>query len=227
MQNGGASEPSSKRKRKNNSTARPSNAFILFRSHMHSIIVAENPGIVNADISRKITDIWASKTELEKDKWHEEADELALEHARHQPPGARYKINLKAIEKKQKARAERAAAAKAEAEEMALTQAQAQPQPESEIQQQPEQANNGEPTQEQAEQHEQQSEKQSDQVQAQEQTQEAIELPEQLQLQEPIEFPEHLQRQVDIWEQKAANGEALSFMDILGDDAFNEEFGFY
>ncbi|RWA06831.1 hypothetical protein EKO27_g8276 [Xylaria grammica] len=223
-----ASGSTSKRRKKEH-PARPPNAYILFRSYWHNQTVADNPGISNADVSRKITKRWEEMTELEKDLWHEQADNLALEHARLYPD-AKYTINIKAIQKKQNARAARAAAAKAEAEAAAREQ-----------QQQPEQS---QPEQQQAQ---QQSEVQNqqgnhvEQVEAQQVQVESVqELPEQVgpheqpsgqpelpqELLEPIEFPENLQQQAEIWEKKAAEGEDISFFDILGGVDFMEEFTF-
>ncbi|KAJ5160850.1 uncharacterized protein N7482_007854 [Penicillium canariense] len=48
---------------------RPRNAFILYRQHYQSIVVAHNPGMANPEISKVIGEQWRQLSEQEKSKW--------------------------------------------------------------------------------------------------------------------------------------------------------------
>ncbi|KAI0418864.1 high mobility group box domain-containing protein [Xylaria grammica] len=188
------SEPAIKRKRKstNDDThKRPSNAFILYRNWQHSIVAAANPGMDNSLISKTIGANWKNLTDLERDYWHEKADQLSLEHARLHPD-SKYKINIRQIQKKIQARAERAAAAKAEAEAKAQAQVEEQLQPAVGGQTEPEQQHG-----EQVEEPQVPVENiEQPPVQLSEQPQEQFEFPEEFL--EQFEIPEELQKQTDL-----------------------------
>lgn len=53
---------------------RPRNAFILYRQHHHSNVVAENPGKTNPEISKIIGEQWRSLPQNEKDFWIQQGD---------------------------------------------------------------------------------------------------------------------------------------------------------
>ncbi|KAG5370248.1 Repressor of filamentous growth 1 [Yarrowia sp. C11] len=59
---------------------RPRNAFILYRQHHHSIVVAENPGKSNPEISKIIGEQWRSLAQTEKDFWVQLSDEEKRSH---------------------------------------------------------------------------------------------------------------------------------------------------
>jgi NADPH2 dehydrogenase len=59
---------------------RPRNAFILFRQHQHSIVVRENPGKNNPEVSKIIGGQWRSLTQKDKDFWIQLADEEKRSH---------------------------------------------------------------------------------------------------------------------------------------------------
>lgn len=44
-------------------------AFILYRQHYQSIVVAHNPGMANPEISKVIGEQWRQLSEEEKSKW--------------------------------------------------------------------------------------------------------------------------------------------------------------
>ncbi|EAS36130.3 HMG box transcriptional regulator [Coccidioides immitis RS] len=68
---------------------RPRNAFILFRQHFQSAVVAQNPGLANPDISKIIGEKWRTLPNESKQEWKNLAEE---EKARHQQqyPDYRY-----------------------------------------------------------------------------------------------------------------------------------------
>ncbi|KAF2116912.1 hypothetical protein BDV96DRAFT_598743 [Lophiotrema nucula] len=68
---------------------RPRNAFILYRQHHQSSIVARNPGLANPDISKIIGEQWKAEPDEQKKVWQDLAVE---EKARHQEqyPDYRY-----------------------------------------------------------------------------------------------------------------------------------------
>lgn len=49
-------------------------AFILFRQHLQSSVVAENPGLPNPDISKIIGKIWKGLPLKEQEPWKKHAD---------------------------------------------------------------------------------------------------------------------------------------------------------
>lgn len=59
---------------------RPRNAFILYRQHHHSIVVAENPGKSNPEISKIIGEQWRSLPQKEKEFWIHLGDEEKKSH---------------------------------------------------------------------------------------------------------------------------------------------------
>ncbi|KAJ5489710.1 hypothetical protein N7539_004600 [Penicillium diatomitis] len=64
---------------------RPRNAFILYRQHYQSIVVAHNPGMANPEISKVIGEQWRSLSEDEKGKWKALAEEEKIRHAQQYP----------------------------------------------------------------------------------------------------------------------------------------------
>lgn len=44
-------------------------AFILYRQHQHSAVVAQNPGLPNPDISKIIGEQWRQLSPKEKGEW--------------------------------------------------------------------------------------------------------------------------------------------------------------
>ncbi|KMQ47016.1 hypothetical protein A7C99_0540 [Trichophyton rubrum] len=68
---------------------RPRNAFILFRQHLQSSVVAENPGLPNPDISKIIGKIWKGLPLKEQEPWKKHADEEKARHLQ-KYPGYRY-----------------------------------------------------------------------------------------------------------------------------------------
>ena len=59
---------------------RPRNAFILYRQHHHSLVVADNPGKSNPEISKIIGEQWRSLPQREKDFWIQLGDEEKKSH---------------------------------------------------------------------------------------------------------------------------------------------------
>ncbi|EEQ33600.1 slightly ste11-like protein [Microsporum canis] len=68
---------------------RPRNAFILFRQHLQSSVVAENPGLPNPDISKIIGKIWKGLPLKDQEPWKKHADEEKARHLQ-KYPGYRY-----------------------------------------------------------------------------------------------------------------------------------------
>ncbi|TGJ84707.1 hypothetical protein E0Z10_g4070 [Xylaria hypoxylon] len=179
---------------------------------------------------------WGAMTQLEKDPYYEEADQLSLEQLRLHP-NARYKANMAAIRKRQADRAARAAGARAQVEPAAQAQEQPQlqngdrEQPQQHIEQDVEPIEQVEHDVEPKEQVEHDVEP-KEQVEHDDEPQELVQQDEQpveqveahQQVLEPIEFPEQLNQQAESWEKKAEDGETFSFFDIFGDAEFNEEF---
>ncbi|KAE8549229.1 hypothetical protein EYB25_007745 [Talaromyces marneffei] len=68
---------------------RPRNAFILYRQHYQSAVVAQNPGLANPEISKIIGEQWRALPAESKDQWKALAE---AEKARHQQqyPDYRY-----------------------------------------------------------------------------------------------------------------------------------------
>ncbi|KAK6528250.1 hypothetical protein TWF281_009497 [Arthrobotrys megalospora] len=64
---------------------RPRNAFILFRQHHHSAVMAQNPGKSNPAISKIIGDMWKNATEDTRKEWQNHADEEKRQHMARYP----------------------------------------------------------------------------------------------------------------------------------------------
>ncbi|KAF3264893.1 hypothetical protein TWF217_003052 [Orbilia oligospora] len=64
---------------------RPRNAFILFRQHHHSAVMAQNPGKPNPAISKIIGDMWKNATEDTRKEWQNHADEEKRQHMARYP----------------------------------------------------------------------------------------------------------------------------------------------
>ncbi|KAH1592887.1 slightly ste11-like protein [Aspergillus fumigatus] len=67
---------------------RPKNAFFLYRQRYQAAVVAQNPGLGSADISRIIGAQWRTLSEETKNGWHALANE---EKARHQQRYSEYR----------------------------------------------------------------------------------------------------------------------------------------
>ncbi|KAG9960330.1 hypothetical protein KCU61_g6724, partial [Aureobasidium melanogenum] len=65
--------------------SRPANAFILYRKHHHSDIVARNPGLHNNEISKIIGKMWRDESEPVKKQWKDKAENVKRQHLRDHP----------------------------------------------------------------------------------------------------------------------------------------------
>ncbi|CAD0086787.1 unnamed protein product [Aureobasidium vineae] len=65
--------------------SRPANAFILYRKHHHSDIVARNPGLHNNEISKIIGKMWRDESEPIKKQWKDKAENVKRQHLRDHP----------------------------------------------------------------------------------------------------------------------------------------------
>ncbi|KAL4738328.1 hypothetical protein BDV11DRAFT_216068 [Aspergillus similis] len=74
---------------------RPRNAFILYRQHYQGVVVAQNPGLANPDISKIIGEQWRKLPQATKDEWKALAEvprsKEAEEKARHQQQYPEYR----------------------------------------------------------------------------------------------------------------------------------------
>ncbi|EPE03784.1 hmg box transcriptional [Ophiostoma piceae UAMH 11346] len=68
---------------------RPRNAFILYRQHYQSQVVADNPGLANPDISKIIGQMWKGQDEKGREYWKGLAEQ-EKQHHRKQHPDYRY-----------------------------------------------------------------------------------------------------------------------------------------
>ncbi|KAL9116680.1 MAG: hypothetical protein Q9187_006793 [Circinaria calcarea] len=59
---------------------RPPNAFILYRQHHHPLIAAENPGMLNTQISIILGNQWRNEDQATKLHWKEMAEEIKQKH---------------------------------------------------------------------------------------------------------------------------------------------------
>ncbi|KAK6359462.1 hypothetical protein TWF696_000618 [Orbilia brochopaga] len=64
---------------------RPRNAFILFRQHHHSAVMAQNPGKSNPAISKIIGEMWKNASEDTRKEWQNHADEEKRQHMARYP----------------------------------------------------------------------------------------------------------------------------------------------
>ncbi|CAG8459783.1 6467_t:CDS:2 [Paraglomus brasilianum] len=64
---------------------RPPNSFILYRQHHHPLILNQNPGINNSEISRIVADHWKNLSEEEREEWKRKAEEAKESHMRAYP----------------------------------------------------------------------------------------------------------------------------------------------
>ncbi|CAG8497836.1 4052_t:CDS:10 [Ambispora leptoticha] len=76
---------SGKQIRKKPYIPRPPNSFILYRQHHHPLILNQNPGINNSEISRIIADHWRNLNEHEKQEWKRKAEEAKETHMKAYP----------------------------------------------------------------------------------------------------------------------------------------------
>ncbi|KAF2860874.1 hypothetical protein K470DRAFT_196811, partial [Piedraia hortae CBS 480.64] len=68
---------------------RPRNAFILYRQHHQAMVVAQNPGLANPEISKIIGEQWQNSPPEVKSEWKALAEEEKLRHQQ-QYPSYRY-----------------------------------------------------------------------------------------------------------------------------------------
>ncbi|CAG8795473.1 29221_t:CDS:1 [Racocetra persica] len=66
-------------------TPRPPNAFILYRREKQPAIIAANRHLSNAEVSRRISDMWRSEPEETRREWERYADRKKLEHMQAYP----------------------------------------------------------------------------------------------------------------------------------------------
>ncbi|CAG8649485.1 3640_t:CDS:1, partial [Scutellospora calospora] len=66
-------------------TPRPPNAFILYRKEKQPAIIAANRHLSNAEVSRRISDMWKSEPEEIRREWERYADRKKLEHMQAYP----------------------------------------------------------------------------------------------------------------------------------------------
>ncbi|CAG8507683.1 2126_t:CDS:10, partial [Ambispora gerdemannii] len=76
---------SGKQIRKKPYIPRPPNSFILYRQHHHPLILNQNPGINNSEISRIIADHWRNLNDQDKQKWKRKAEEAKEHHMKAYP----------------------------------------------------------------------------------------------------------------------------------------------
>ncbi|KAI1288668.1 hypothetical protein F5Y03DRAFT_404575 [Xylaria venustula] len=108
---------------------RPSNGWIVYRASRSRAVLLENPGLEIGDISKLLSAEWAGMSELQRDPYHERADELALKNFE-ENPDTQYKPNLVKIAKRRAERAEREAAPRALPDQNLVTPNESQTQPE-------------------------------------------------------------------------------------------------
>ncbi|CAG8458782.1 3623_t:CDS:1 [Cetraspora pellucida] len=66
-------------------TPRPPNAFILYRREKQPAIIAANRHLSNAEVSRRISNMWKSEPEETRREWERYADRKKLEHMQAYP----------------------------------------------------------------------------------------------------------------------------------------------
>ncbi|RIB18646.1 high mobility group box domain-containing protein, partial [Gigaspora rosea] len=64
---------------------RPPNAFILYRREKQPAIIAANRHLSNAEVSRRISEMWRSEPEETRREWERYADRKKLEHMQTYP----------------------------------------------------------------------------------------------------------------------------------------------
>ncbi|KAF2089979.1 mating-type protein Mat a-1, partial [Saccharata proteae CBS 121410] len=74
-----------RRKAKGKGVPRPQNCYLLYRGYHHPIIVAQNPGIHNNEVSVIIGKMWRELPEGAKKYWKEKAQAVKLQHEKDHP----------------------------------------------------------------------------------------------------------------------------------------------
>lgn len=98
----------SSRRAGRNTVARPPNCFIIFRQHLHPLVVRDNPGVHNNVISAIISKMWHAAPAMIIDQYKALADQAKAQHAALHP-NYRYQPR-KSSEKKRRMTKKKAAA---------------------------------------------------------------------------------------------------------------------